>query len=93
VLRPPRQGASRFQSVDPFRVPGEGTRHDRVRNGAKPPYCPSPLLMQSFCIQNQVTWCASLAAIDNSHAKRCSSYSSLVQMDRKEGKVWWEGSI
>jgi hypothetical protein len=29
------------------------------------PYCPSPLLMHSLCMQNQVTWCAPFAAIDN----------------------------
>jgi hypothetical protein len=28
-------------------------------------YCLSPLLMHSLCMQHQVTWCAPLAAIDN----------------------------
>jgi hypothetical protein len=28
-------------------------------------FCLSPLLMHSFCMQHQLTWCAPLAAIDN----------------------------
>jgi hypothetical protein len=28
------------------------------------PYCPSPLSVHSFCMRHQVTWSASLAAID-----------------------------
>jgi hypothetical protein len=51
------------------RVMGEGIT-------AKVPcalYCQQPLLVHSFCMQHQVTWCALLAAIDNTFMRTISS--------------------
>jgi hypothetical protein len=49
-------------------------------------FCLSPLLMHSFCILHQVTWCAPLAAIDNIPNSK-ASYTTLARGSAVRGGV------
>jgi hypothetical protein len=50
-------------------------------------FCPSPLLMHSFCMQHQVIGCASLAAIDNITSKTRTIRSSADGEERLPASV------